>query len=279
MLVKLGWWPATLVVLCLVLLGASTGFLSWIWFARREDTRWRNLMLGPYSTVAITIATFVVRLAVVGITWVTVAMMASVVAEQHGVPEGKMAQASITRYTGSIISLALDGFSLKTSWFRILVPLQVVCAVLSQLSSTLLLSDFNNILLPGFPVKTSVKYDFGKSNGTELGLGEGLVLPEDNPVEIFSRTWNRFQPATFEPFAEHSRPGEKVFGDAVDDTGPIWRAFLPLSAYDNNTNIHEYKGLARVFDARTICVRPDIKTFKLQGTSEELKLRTAPAYR
>ena len=270
MLDKLGRWPATLVVLCLVLLATSAGFLSWIWFARRDDARWRSLMLGPYSNVAVTISTFVVRLAVAGITWVTVAMMASVLVERHGVPEGKMAEASMARYTGSVISLAFDGFTLKTSWFRILVPLQVVCAVVSQLSSTLLFSDFRDVLLPGFPVETSVKYDFDNPGFSKT---DGDFSDFENPIKGFAGNWHRSQPSTFEPFAEHARPEERIVGDAVDDTGPIWRALLPLGAYDNNTSIHEYSGVARVFDARTICVRPEIQTFNMKGVGDDT-LRT-----
>lgn len=213
-------------------------------------------MLGLNSTIAVTITTFAVRLAVAGITWVAVAMMASVVVERPGVPEGKMAKASMARYTGSVISLVLDGFTLKTSWFRILVPLQVLCTVLSQLSSTLLFSDFQNVLFLGFPVKTSLKYHF---NNPVIDR-----MADISPLKAFSENWYRFQPGTFEPFAEHSKPEDNITSGAVDDTGPVWRAFLPLSAYDNNTSIQKYTGVARVFDARTICVRPDIQTFRLE---------------
>lgn len=222
-------------------------------------------MLSPSSTVAVTITTFVVRLAVAGITWVTVAMMASVVVERHGAPKGKMAEASMARYTGSIVSLALDGFTLKTSWFWILVPLQVVCAVLSQLSSTFLFSDFGCAVLPGFPVESSVKYDFNGSFNLE-----NYYM---NSMRAFSEEWQHFQPGTFESFAEHSRPENKIVGGAVDDTGRIWRTFLPLGAYDNKTNIHEYNGVARVVDSRIICGRPDMQTFGLHGMNTSIGVK------
>jgi hypothetical protein len=106
---KLGPWLLFLIFTSLLVLGISAGFLAWIWFGSRDEERWRTLMTGNFSTRAITLTAVLIRYAVGTLAWISGAMMMSIILERHSVPLDKIAQASIARYTGSVLAFALRG--------------------------------------------------------------------------------------------------------------------------------------------------------------------------
>ena len=167
-------------------------------------------------------------------------MMASVVAERYGVPSDRVAQASIARYTGALVSMMFGGYSMRR-WFRVMIPLQLACAIASQFTSTLLFSNIEPVTLVGFPVERNISYQFKNNSAFST-------------QSSYASEWTSYQPLAFENFAEYAE-----LADGVDDTGPVWRAFIPIQDETLRTSIHEYSGIARVFDARTICVRPRIQ--------------------
>jgi hypothetical protein len=271
MLSKLGIWLIFLVSLSLLLLAIAVTFVTWVWFGNREHELWRQLILGPNNALSITLTGVVVRFSVGSLAWATSAMMASVVVERYGVPADKIAHASIARYTGAILSLMFDGYALR-KWFRLLIPLQLACAIASQFTSTLLFSDFGTAPRPGFPQETAVHYDFSPRPQDLNGDGDVpstlSAMPQADANELVGWATSS-TPASFETFAEYAEPERKINDERVDDTGPIWRAFLPIDSENLRTSISEYSGVARVFDARTMCVRPSIKEFWLKRNGAE----------
>lgn len=250
---RVGTWVVALVSVSLIFLTASLIFLSWIWFGSREDERWRQLILGPNSDLAITLTSVAVRASVATISWVAASMMACVVVERYGVVPDKVAQASAARYTGALVSLMFGGYAMRR-WFKVMIPLQFACAIASQFTSTLLFSDIDTIPLPGFSQGMDMKYDFDPFDANEPR--SPLLTAQSN----YASEWSSYEPLAFETFAEHAEPESRILDDAVDDTGPVWRAFLPIENESVRASVREYTGIARVFDARTICIRPDIQS-------------------
>ena len=258
-----GTWVVVLLSGSLTLLTASLIILSWIWFGDVEGERWRQLILGPNSDLAITLTSVAIRASVATISWITACMMASVVVERYGVPPDRVAQASIARYTGALVSMMFGGYAMKR-YFRIMIPLQMACAIASQFSSTLLFSDLGSITLTSFPRELDMSYDFGPISQPN-SLTSLLYIAQS----VYATRWSSDQPPAFEAFAEYAEPESRILANGVDDTGPIWRAFLPIGNESLRTSIREYTGVARVFDARTICVRPEINELKYNYRVED----------
>lgn len=280
---KLGTLSTFLVSLSLLLLAASVAFASWIWFGDRGQYLWRQVALGPGNALFVTLTSAVIRFAIATLASITAAMMASIVVERHGVPADKIAHASVARYTGSLVTLTFGGYALS-GWFRLLIPLQLFCAVASQFTSTLLFSDFGTVRLPGFTQAATVNYDFTiPQKSLESIASDGLpdelyaaargTIPESDINGMLG--WHTTHtPALFETFAEHAEPEKRIKDERVDDTGPVWRALLPIDSESVRTSISGYSGVAKVFDARTMCVRPEIKEFGISRDGDTIPART-----
>jgi len=253
---KVGPWLLFLILSSMLLLGIAAGFLAWVWFGNRDDERWRRLMTGDFSTQSITLTSVLVRYSVATLAWITGAMMVSIIVERYGVPLEGVAQASIARYTGAVLPFALGGLA-PWSIFTALLPLQVAVGITSQFTSTLLFSDVAPTTVRGFPADLVVAYDFSK----ELNNVNGRT--SDRRPEQDGTSYNRwtFNPTSFETFAEYAEPDQKIVAEGVDDTGPILRAFLPIDSEQIRSSIQEYRGTARVFDARVMCFRPTFTDF------------------
>jgi len=192
---------------------------------------------------------------------ITTAIMAAIAVETYGVRLEDIAQASIARYTGSIVPMAFAGYAFQ-GLLRILIPLQLIVAIASQFSSTLLFIDIDNGVVQGFPTPSAVNYTF-----LETPTGSDLVRPGDDagvPAHY------RLNPSSFETFAEYAEPQNRISDPRIDDTGPIWRAFLPLASERDRTSVRRFEGAARLFDARVICVQPTITALNVTVTALEL---------
>jgi hypothetical protein len=59
-------------------------------------------------------------------------------------------------------------------------------------------------------------------------------------------------------FAEYAEGMVANGSLGMADTGLTMRAFLPIDSQGNRSSVHKYMGPAAVFDARVVCVRPNI---------------------
>lgn len=259
---RVGKWLILLIVTCLILLAVSVGFLTWLWFGNRDSALWRSLISGAYNARSITLTGVAIRFSIATLAWITTAMIVSVVVEKHGVPWDKIAQASVARYTGAITPLILGGYAFRR-WFAILVPLQFLCGIVSQFTSTLLFSDFDSGLVSGFRTQLTVNYQF------KLTEKNGSMVYDDVSMPAVKTKWD-MAPQLSEVFAEYAEPENRINDSSVDDTGPVWRAFLPIASEETRTGIIEYDGIARVFDARTVCANPRISKLGISGKSTSL---------
>ena len=183
-------------------------------------------------------------------------MLAALMIERRGVPLEHAAEISIARFgisgpEGLWKQLIGRGTMGKST--RILLMLLLLTSFASQLTSTLLLTDLLDRPIVTIP-HTSL-----------LGVGFQDIDSGGNPKAIpisYKYTFNyvKWKPNSFETFAEHNVP--PIFRDGLDDTGVSLRAFLPISSQPTRENIQEYRGMARVFDARAACVRPNLANLR-----------------
>ena len=274
LLQKIGTKIVFLAVLSILLLVAAVGVLTWIWFGNTEAEDWRLLLLGPYNTLFITITSVAIRFSIASLAWIATSMFASVLVERHGVRADKIAEASMARYTGSLFSLLFGGFGSR-SWLGLLLSLQAIVAVSSQFTSTILFSDFRPVSFPGFATVASIKYNVigGKTFEDQKSQRNRPTL--EGTTELWLTLKDKLNletaltPSRFEAFAEYSEPEGRLFRDDVDDTGPIWRAFLPFDVDGAvlGSRLQQYSGLTKIHDFRTICIRPNISNLSLANTA------------
>jgi hypothetical protein len=134
--------------------------------------------------------------------------------------------------------------------------------------------------LAGFTQETKVQLDFAPSpekpdvdpdhiSWTYLPLSileDDIMLPGLD-IEASGLGWlTDMRPATFPTFAEYIEPNKKITDERVDDTGPVWRAFIPIDSETTRRTVSDYSGPMKVFDARTVCVRPTIEKFAMRRT-------------
>jgi hypothetical protein len=183
-------------------------------------------------------------------------MIASIALEHQGVPLKSIAQISVSRYSNNPTTTSffwLFGSALK-GLLWIAAGILTVITLASQFTSTLLITDLKLGMLQTFPHTLLLPYKFTDDlNGTR-GISDGVNVD-----------WmQRF--GSSETFAEYSYTEDTPDTDDPedeDDTGPIIRAFMPLDSQDQRERLVEYRGMARIIDARVTCIRPSISGLQL----------------
>ena len=121
-------------------------------------------------------------------------------------------------------------------------------SILSQFTSTLLLSDIGSGPITGFP----------RSATSPVGFAfDDWVINNMSTLLLQTRNYWTSPPASFPSFAEWSeKPSAEE--DYIKDTGPSLRAFLPFQSSDARLSTQAYEGIADVFDTSVVCARPEI---------------------
>jgi hypothetical protein len=139
-----------------------------------------------------------------------------------------------------------------------------------QFSSTWLLSDIYSIAIPGVPSEETLTYGFSTVHRS--------THSRSNTYKVFQdlKYW-KFLATEYPAFGESSVPEKRQEG--VDDTGTVIRAMIPVGDRDSRERLKYYAGPGYVFDARTVCVQPNIiftSTAGLYDTDTNLELVVAP---
>lgn len=237
----------------LMLLFVSLSALSFLWFGNEGNIHWRYIMINGWVSQAVTLATLAIRLAVGIQASTAVAMLASMSLEASGgVLLGEAPALSISRYvnTGPLSTLPVfwrNATGPNGNYPFITIVLLAICTLLSQFSSTLLLWD----------VRSSTVQDSPQSHGIHIGMGmQNFIERFESTVSRGKNVWFS-SPQSFQAFAEWNEAPETQL-DAVIDTGPIVRAFLPVGSELERSMINRFEGIASLFDARVACIRPII---------------------
>jgi len=269
---RFGRWLRFVIITSFVLLAASVSFLSWLWFGcgglrnpqEIDDfNSWRKVFLGSFGPQAITVTAVVIRYSLFCLASITTAMLASIAVERDGVPVDKIAQVSIVRYRNAgpeaLIASIFDRETFTTK-MRILIAVQFLCAIAAQFTSTLLLSDLRMSHVRGFDQDLETRYTFEKP----LGRRAANPVSDSTTMQLFadprgSEVFATYEPGPPNPDLLDFRPRSPM----IDDTDPIFRAFLPIARQSDRESLVQFFGMTRLFDARTACVRPTITSLAI----------------
>jgi hypothetical protein len=238
---------------------AVFSFLTFLWTAAHENSFWRSIIVDGWAGGAVTVSSLLLRTAVDLQAGVAVAMLAAIIIETGHVLLVDSAHVSRLR-AGRAAPVDIVVPYLKATrynrpqslcgYLRVLVVLLLVSTtILLQFSSTMLVSDLSLGVLPGIPRSEDLRFDFTYAWDDE----NYATYPIQNRA---AKPWHRNPPA-FPTFAEFS---ERIdVPEHVDDTGQLFRAFLPFQDAASRETISQYSGKALVLDARVSCQRPQIQ--------------------
>ncbi|EPS35247.1 hypothetical protein H072_11446 [Dactylellina haptotyla CBS 200.50] len=272
----------------IVVLGAF-GFLVALWYEGSRAAAnigipifWQIILLRNWSAQAVTICAVCIRTAVVVQIGLAVAMIASLICERVGCHPAQLAQFSVIRSVGTgPHSLVLPLIYTTTRWskhhayiFLVFVYLSVM--VLSQFTSTILISDFGALEMADTAKVSNIKYGV-KADLQVDSLPVSLGLSEDNEFSRGTRligvdpwvTGLQYYPR----FAEWSEA--PIIGKQFYDTGNVFRAFLPVKANTERQLIRNYSGPATIVNSRVICVPPILENPQIWSLNEELNFQSA----
>ncbi|KAF6830751.1 hypothetical protein CMUS01_07626, partial [Colletotrichum musicola] len=247
-------------ILSLLALATAGSFVSWLWWSPPDNERWRNWVLTPNRLqMSITVTGVISRTAISFLATLATAMIASVAIERRGVLLHTVARASIARsgVSGplSLAQLALER-SVETT-VRALLAVLILTTMAAQLTWTILLTDLRQQPIVSHPRQIPNAHNLILSDldPTEDDLKQLSVIDTSEAGHLVQR------PLSSEIFAEYSEPGVQLEG--VDDTGPTVRAFLPITQRETRETVHMFQGMARVFESRVMCIRPEILRLQL----------------
>jgi hypothetical protein len=223
-------------------------FLFFMWFGTETNTVWRDIMTKGLSTLLITICSAVLRIILAAQALIITGLIAALLLERYGVPIVHVAQVSILRSSNPgpwrLIPIM---FSSSAFLRKVIVPFALlwivfVAALITQFSSTILVSDLGVASLLGAPQTFPVGITLNLSNSR-------YDYPE---VTILAPTYIPF--------------GEKQGADMLkvnptsqgySDTGPVRRLYLPM-AEANRTTLRTFEGKAHMYTSRFVCARPEL---------------------
>lgn len=246
---------ATTIFMLLIL-----SFLTFLWTASHENSFWRLIIVNSWAGGAVTVSSLLLRTAVDLQAGIAVGMLAAIILETGHVLLADSAHVSRLR-AGRAVPIDIVVPYLKAirynpprdsnGFLRVfIVLLLVVTTTLLQFTSTMLVSDLSLGVLPGTPQSENLRFDF-----TYEWDDQRDVWSYPNQIRA-ARPWQR-NPSAFPTFAEFS---ERInVPEHVDDTGELYRAFLPFQDAASRETISRYSGKALILDARISCQRPQIQ--------------------
>ncbi|KAK3347279.1 hypothetical protein B0T25DRAFT_298285 [Lasiosphaeria hispida] len=202
---------------------------------------WRDVINRGWAPVTVTLCAAAIRTAISLQAGVAMSMIASVLLEKQYVKLGDSAFLSTIRAVSiqPVSLLFFGGRGVLRSLGLLGLPLLIITSLLaiaSTFTSSILLSDFGNIIILG---------DF---NTSMVGYG-------NESVETSMDIW-RSPPVQYGRFAEYTYDGSAATGQYIDDTGITLRVPLPMAAVAERETLREYAGPATVLDHRVACVAP-----------------------
>ncbi|KAJ4299033.1 hypothetical protein N0V90_004277 [Kalmusia sp. IMI 367209] len=257
-----------LIVLALgsVVLVAAVAFLAVFWHVSLQAVQdrpvphfWMSIVRSGRIATTVTITSVFIRTAISLQAGLSSSMIAAVVLERRGTSLWKLPILSIIR-TVSVSPQVLAWPMLRRPFRNIPVLhtigilIMLAITVISQFTSTILLLDFAEQVIPLPQNITELPYGFHSDDTT------GVVNTAQS-----GNFWIT-GPSVFPRFAEIS---EKVIPtEGVVDTGPSTRAFLPFPRSSSRSVLRSFSGPARVMHSRFVCVRPTLTNLALEYVND-----------
>ncbi|KAG9496335.1 hypothetical protein J7337_012922 [Fusarium musae] len=257
-----------------VVIAAVVTFLGFLWWGaiasvnegdRPSSHILRRILDSGWLLKSITISSLVYRVVAGAQAATATEMIASIFLEDNGCLLPDLARLSLTRcQTAGPFQLAFTAprqlFDPGNLFKSGLLVALLIASVVTQFTSTILLTDLSAARLVNDPTALNVAFGF-KYPSSE---GENSSANLFNPYAGVDYWTSR--PSSYLRFAEMSTP--PVQGDGVHDTGAIARAFLPFNNSTRRATLRSYEGPATVVDARVICIRPRLSIHTINLTDE-----------
>jgi hypothetical protein len=234
------------------IIAAMTVLISLWEFGNRPTTEahigfWSKFVVDGWATRTTTISCAILRICLAAQSFTCCYMVASLVLEYDQVAKGNDTKLmtiyqSVNAGPNDIMMLLLKRFSFERNQIGLAVAALMALSILvSQMFSTILISDMNNIIIPGNNLSTKVLYD------------QDVSYPLKSSLETF--------PSEYPLFAEHATSPFFVKGNqsspGLSDSGGVVRAFFPLKSPERQS-ISSYSGPASVAELHYICFPPEM---------------------
>ncbi|KAL8787041.1 MAG: hypothetical protein Q9195_007946 [Heterodermia aff. obscurata] len=250
---RFGWLATTILIVTTVLILGAIGFLWFLWISDQRNKTWHGIAVRNWITRAVTLTSVVVRTSVSLQATTGTSMLAGLALENTQVLILHLASVSMMRTANAgpymLLLLMFKAF-LKNPrrWRQILLPILILLlalvSLLSEFTSTTLLSDLKQGTTPGHSSSSTTATNFVyDTNGSIPFVSRGTVWTKKPP----------FYPA----FAEYRQALVDVPADTID-TGLSLRAFLPIQTQEQRLMLRNFSGRATVVDSRVRCVRPQL---------------------
>ncbi|KAM0439724.1 hypothetical protein ACHAPT_000818 [Fusarium lateritium] len=256
---------ATLVLGTIVIL-ASIAILIFLWRGaqlaehREEPVLWQTIVFRGWAPQVVTICSAAIRIAMAFQGGFVVAAVAAIMLETSGVSLVDTAILSVERALGStpfnLLLPALRRCAAATRSGRlpaimhfVMVTATLVISLLSTLTSTILLSDFNPSQIASPPITANV----------------GIDLSTDKALNwLFAASLVKSRPMANWRFAEARGSAPSAKGD----TGDVYRGILPFQDADSRRLLEFFSGPAVVTNLRVVCVAPEFRNLTLASVKE-----------
>ncbi|KAK6500000.1 hypothetical protein TWF481_010357 [Arthrobotrys musiformis] len=215
-----------------------------------------DILRKDWATRVVTITSVFIRLAISFQASLAVAMIASVFLESVGCRPAEIAEFSIIRCINSgpptaILLMKRRFRSMTSVFYATIVLLSLLSGILSQLTSTVLLTDFGPARILG--------------NSSQISVAYGVA----SEFELVSNV-ARSLPRAFPRFAEFTEAGNN--SEQVVDTGSTFRAYLPIESAAQRSSLREYSGPAELINSRVVCIRPKITNFRVEDVDSGISV-------
>ena len=244
---RIGKWGFVALSGGFLLLSGALAFLIFLWSSGSDNYIWRKIILSGWAPRSITLASLAIRWAVGAQASFCASMLAALALHRFQVLLPDAAEVSTIR------SLHVGPHSLLLPLFQalrkgkrdalwLLVTMSSLVAIVSQFTSTILLSDVQRVLITSDPYTEVLSYAINSSRDDNI-----------DTWAINYAYW-KTKPAFYPTFAEFV--GEAYQASGVYDTGVSLRGLIPIKDQNVRSALTNYSGFATVIDARVICVRP-----------------------
>ncbi len=159
------------------------------------------------------------------------------------------ASLSIQRFSPSLpIFLLKSGVFKWRIWYLLLITVLLsITSISSHFISTGLVADLGIAPIFGDAIDGQAVYSLNSSKLILLGQYEA--------------DFTTSMPSVFPAFGEYSEPFKNA--QNIDDTGPIVRAFLPISSATTRQTLSNYTGFGTLLNSRVVCLQPSIQNLTL----------------
>ena len=208
---RLGWYISIVVPFGAAAILAILAFLWYVWNGNSDNETWRKLMVDEWVTITIALTALVLRASAAVQASACTSIFAALALEEGRFVLSKAAALSAIRFLNSgpqnlfLVYFGGDGLKRKLTLTLFILVLGAT-TIISQFSSTLLLSDLSASLVPGNTASQSMAFGI---NGTYNSDSSNNIYGDDLYL------WSN-KPSFYPTFAEHAE--DPVQGDGISDT-------------------------------------------------------------